>query len=242
MTDRAPTPLSCDEADALAGAWGLGALDADEAVALAAHLETCDRPHAELREVAGVEVVLAAALESIQPSAGLRERVMATIGAGPEPARQTALPARRTRPWFAPALAGLAAAAAIVLAVWNVQLNGQIAERDARLREVAAALSTGGPVVSVSGTAGGGVLVTGEDGPVFVGLVEPPGEGMLYEMWLIGPDGVPVAVGTFEPDDDEGLAVVQLERPLEGFTTFAVTRERSRVDAPTAEPVLAASI
>ena len=34
MTDRT---LACDEADALAGAWGLDALDADEGAAVAEH-------------------------------------------------------------------------------------------------------------------------------------------------------------------------------------------------------------
>jgi anti-sigma-K factor RskA len=240
MTDRT---LSCDEADALAGAWGLDALDADEAAAVAEHLETCDQPHAELRALPGAGALLTGALDPIQPSPGLRDRVMRSIGEGPAGARVIELDAPRQRPsWLPRAVAGLAVAAAVVLAVWNVGLRAELEHRDAQLQEVAAALSTGGPAFSVSGSVGGGVLVTGDDGPVLVADVEPPGDGLLYALWLIGPDGAPVAVGTFAPEANEAFAIVPLDRSLEGFATFAVTREAGPVDAPTSDPVLATSL
>ena len=235
MTDRT---LVCDEADALAGAWGLDALDADEAAAVAEHLETCDRPHAELRAFPGAGALLAAALEPIQPSPALRDRVMRSVGEGPVDARVIELDALRRPSWVPRVVAGLAVAAAVVLAVWNVGLRAELEDRDAELREVAAALSAGGPAYSVSGSIGGGVLVNGEDGPVLVADVEPPGDGLLYMLWLIGPDGAPVAVGTFAPEADQAFAIVALDRSLEGFLTFAVTREEGPVDAPTTDPVL----
>jgi hypothetical protein len=240
MTDR---PLACDEADALAGAWGLDALDSDEAAAVADHLAACDRPHAELRASPGAGDILAASLEPIEPSTGLRDRVMASIGEEPGGARVIELAARRERrAWLPRAVAGLAVAAALVLAVWNAGLRGQLEDRDAQLSELAAALSAGGPAYSVTGSVGGGVLVTGEDGPVLVADLEPPGEGLLYALWLIDADGAPVAVGTFQPEADEPFAIVRLDRSLEGFETFAVTREAGPVDAPTSEPVLATSL
>ena len=84
--------------------------------------------------------------------------------------------------------------------------------------------------------------MNGDDGPVLVADVEPPGDGLLYVLWLIGPDGAPVAVGTFAPQADEAFAIVPLDRSLEGFATFAVTREEGPVDAPTSDPVLVASL
>jgi anti-sigma-K factor RskA len=236
MTDR--SPLACDEADALAGAWALDALEADESAAVAAHLATCDQPHAELRSAAGAGAVLAASLDPIEPSPGLRDRVLRSIGEEP-----ISIDIRRERrSWLPQAVAGLAVAAALVLAVWNVGLQGELQERDARLRAVADALSAGGPAYSVSGDVGGGVLVTGEAGPVLVADLEPAGEGELYAMWLIGPDEVPVPVGAFAPAADEPFAIVPLDRSLEGFVTFAVTREEGPVDAPTTDPVLATSL
>jgi anti-sigma-K factor RskA len=240
MTDHT---LTCDEADALAGAWGLDALDADEAAAVAGHLETCDQPHAALRASAGAASLLPASLEPIEPSPALRDRLMRSIGADGEGAPVIELEARRERPsWLPRALAGLAVAAALVLAVWNVGLRGELEDRDAQLAELAAALSAGGPAYGVSGEVGGGVLVTGEDGPILVADLEPLGEGLVYALWLIGPDDVPVAVGTFEPEAGQPVAIVPLDRSLEGFATFAITREEGPVDAPTSAPVLATSL
>jgi anti-sigma-K factor RskA len=244
MTDSiGPRPvLSCDEADALAGAWGTGALDSNEAAAVAQHLDTCDQPHAELRQAVGAGAVLAAALARIEPSPELRERLMASIGAEPrravtEPAQPRGVPA-----WTPRALAGLAAAAVIALAVWNVSLQGELATRESELSRLAETLAaSGGRTITVEGQAGRGVLVEGEGRTLLVADVELLAEGMLYEMWLIGPDGVPVDVGTFRPEAEGELVVVELELPFAGFDVFAVTVEQSRVDAPTSDPVLVSS-
>jgi len=68
----------------------------------------------------------------------------------------------------------------------------------------------------------------------------PLPSGSIYELWLIGPDGEPTAVGTMA--DAAGVALVTLEEPLAGSTTFAVTVESERVDSPTSEPVLVAPL
>jgi anti-sigma-K factor RskA len=238
-------PLTCDEADELTGAWGLGALDPEEADAVASHLASCDRPHAELRAAPGAGLVLDAALEPIPPGPGLRNRIMDSIGAiprAPEPG-----PGRAPLPWYrrqwVPRVAALAAAAAIVgLAAWNIQLRGELRDRESELRQVASALSRGDTAIAVSGPAGNGLLVAGEDGPILIAGVPPPEPGHLYEMWLIDDEGTPVAVGTFTPGADDELVIARLERSTEGFATFAVTVEQQRVETPTSEPVLVAPL
>jgi anti-sigma-K factor RskA len=65
-------------------------------------------------------------------------------------------------------------------------------------------------------------------------------EGRLYELWLIGPDGVPAPAGAVA--DTDGVTVVELEDALGSATTFAVTVEAERVEAPTSEPVLVATL
>jgi hypothetical protein len=70
-------------------------------------------------------------------------------------------------------------------------------------------------------------------------LAELP-SGQLYEFWLIDADGNAVAAGTLSETD--GLAVVTLERDLEGATTFAVTVETERVDQSVNDPVMVAAI
>jgi anti-sigma-K factor RskA len=245
MTEPMRPPLTCDQADELAGAWGLGALDPEEADAVASHLASCDRPHEELRAAPGAGSVLDVALEPIAPSPGLRGRVMDSIGAMPRATHPPPEPA--PMPWYrrgwVPRVAALAAAAAIVgLAVWNVQLRGELGDREAELRQVASALSRGGTAVAVSGPAGNGLLVAGEEGPILVAGVPVPEPGHLYEMWLIDDEGTPVAVGTFTPGADDELVIARLEQSTEGFATFAVTVEQERVDAPTSDPVLVAPL
>ena len=124
--------------------------------------------------------------------------------------------------------------ALVAVGAWGVTLQSQLAERDRALRAVADAIAAGETAFRVEGSAGSGYVVdTPGSGAVLVvaNLASLPAD-KLYELWLLDAAGTPVAVGTFRPADDE-VAVVQLERDLAGFTTFAVTVEASRVDAPT---------
>jgi anti-sigma-K factor RskA len=135
------------------------------------------------------------------------------------------------------ALAAVAVAVAIGLGAWNVTLGQQIAARDAVIRAIASADA----VHQVTGSAGTGLLLDDGGTATFVAedLADLP-SGSLYELWLIGADGVPVAVGTL--DETGGVALVPLERGVGEATTFAVTVETERVAAPTADPVLVARL
>ncbi|MGH2457218.1 MAG: anti-sigma factor, partial [Candidatus Limnocylindria bacterium] len=156
-----------------------------------------------------------------------------------EPAPSHAPAGRAPRRWGLPALAGLAVAAALALAAWNVQLTSDLRGREADLERVAAAIAAGEAAHRASGSAGSGYLIDAVS-PVLVATLPPAPDGHLYEMWLLDAAGAPVAVGTFSATDR--VVVVELERGLSGFTTFAVTVERARVSAPTGDPVLLAPL
>ena len=139
-----------------------------------------------------------------------------------------------------------AVAALIAVGAWNVslqsqlgQLQSQVGQRDAVLREVANAISAGQAAFRVEGAAGRGYVV---DTPgvgaalVVTDLADLPPD-RIYELWLLNPAGAPVAVGTFTSTED-AVAVVQVERDLTGFSIFAVTVEAERVAAPSGEPVM----
>jgi anti-sigma-K factor RskA len=255
MSDPTRT-LDCTAVDELDAAFALGALDADELRAAADHLATCDKPHAELRAAIGAADVLASSLEPVTPSPHLRERLMATVGATPQehaavPAPPVAAPAIAPRrgllDWFSPAFArGLAVAAVIValaFGAWNVSLQGQISDRDRALREVAQAIASGQSAFRVTGTGGSGYVVTDASGGarLVVADLAPVEAGRIYELWLIGSDNKPVAVGTFSPPGED-VAVVPLERGVSGFSVFAVTVESRRVDAPTLPIVMQGNV
>ena len=251
---------ACADVDALAGALALDAVDADEMRAAREHLATCQEPHAELRSLLGADAALAASLEPIQPSAGLRDRLMATVAEVPQDRAESAAPAappvradgprparRGWLDWLSPnvarPLAVVAVVALIAVGVWGFSQASQLDEQQQALRAVADAIAAGEPAHPVDGTAGRGYVVdTAGTGASFVvtdaGALDA---NQLYVLWLIGPDGTPVDVGAFEPGDN-GVAVVPVEQDLSGFQTFAVTVEAERVDAPTTDPVMVGTI
>ncbi len=243
--------MNCLMVDELAAAYALGAVEADEERAMGEHLAQCDQPHPEARELIGAGSLVAAGLEPVIPTAALRSRLMATVAETPQEHRsaQPAAPSHEPdralvarRPWWqagwVPAALGAAGVAVILaLGAWNLALNQQVAERDAILAAVASADA----VHQVAGSNGTGLLIEQDGEGTFIAedLAELPA-GSLYEMWLIGPDGTPVAVGTVAGGG--GVALVPLEREIGPATTFAVTVEEGRVDTPTSDPVLVASL
>ena len=248
MTDR--SSLDCAAVDELSASYALGAVDSGEDRAISIHLASCDRPHAEARAFIEVAAVLPSSLEPVTPSSGLRERLMATALATPQEhrpaltsARQPVAPLEAPRRawwqagWQPSALAAVALAAAIGLGAWGATLNGELAERDAVLRAIASADA----IYEASGPAGTGLVIEAGDQAMFMAedLAELP-SGQLYEFWLIDADGNAVAAGTLTKTD--GLAVVTLERDLEGAATFAVTVETERVDQSVNDPVMVAAI
>jgi anti-sigma factor RsiW len=242
------TLLSCAAVDELSGAYALGAVDADEDRAISEHLATCERQHDEARELLGAAGALGVAEAAVMPSPALRDRLMATVTTTPQEHRHapvTRVADREREPsqrWWRlqPVLTGIAAvalAAAIGLGAWGLNLNAQLAEREDALRAVANADAA----YAVTGTAGAGWVIESGDIAHFVAedLAELPADH-LYELWLLDASGTPTAVGTVEDPDD--LVVVALDRDLGGAATFAVTVEAERVEAPTTEPVLVASL
>ena len=250
MNDRAA--LDCATVDELAAAYALDAVDPDEAHAIDAHLAGCARPHGEARALLAAGDLVPVALEPVAPSSALRDRLMATVAATPQEhrpmvARPTSAgapsaPAASRRAWWqlGPLPAGIAAvsvALAVGLGAWGLSLNAQLADRDAALRVVA----TADAAYAAHGEAGRGWVIESGDQAMFMadGLADL-GAGQLYELWLIDAGGSAVAVGTLT--DTDGVALVTLERPLTDATTFAVTVEAERVDAPTSDPVLVAAL
>lgn len=248
MTDR--VPLECSAVDELAAAYALGALDPGDDRAISIHLAVCEQPHDEARSFIDVATVLPGSLEGVTPSRGLRDRLMATVAETPQEHRPRGAsvmgqPERletHRRAWWRlsplpSALAAVVLAAAVGLGAWGVALNRQLAERDAVLRAVASADA----IYQASGEAGSGWVIQAGDQAMFMAedLADLPAD-RLYELWLIDAEGNAVAAGTLT--DTEGVAVVTLERDLEGATTFAVTVETERVDQSVNDPVMVAAI
>ena len=240
--------LDCEAVDELAAAFALGAVNRDEERAVSAHLATCGQAHSDAHSLIGAGMVVPASLDPVVPSDGLRTRLMATIAETPQEHRTRAVvqappePVEPRRSWWQlsplpSALAAVALAAAVGLGAWGVSLNEQLADRDAAL----AAIASADAVHPIAGEAGSAVLVEVDDSALFVAedLAELP-DDQLYQFWLIDADGNALPAGTL--DDTDGVVLSPLDQEVGAAVTFAVTLERTPVDAPTSAPVLAGEI
>lgn len=218
---RDPEPmdgLTCDEVRDLAAAFVLGALDDDEAAMVRAHLATCPDAHAEMAELAAVLPVLAESVPVVAPPAGLGARIRAAAEAemaatevpaataGVVPFAPSAPPAVR-RPGVATWALRIAAVVAIVaLGAWNLSLQGQLSQSLAYEQAVTAVLEVAGQpgsltaVLTAEGGAGpSGLAAVSASGDVTLAMqgLAPTSGDQVYETWVIGGDGVPLAIGGF---------------------------------------------
>jgi anti-sigma-K factor RskA len=234
-------------------AWVLGAVDADEASAIAAHVEGCSecrRTASRLRRAASM---LPLEVEEQEPAAYLRSRILTLTASPPRPSLGRAdsrLPqernrGRRLRLSMIDRVPVFAAAAVVLLALTVGVVVGDVAGRTASTPSQAEVtrftLSGHGSMARAQAT----VVDLKRDGVALVDFagLPPVEQGNVYELWLIRPDKQPQPAGVFVPDSN-GTKVVVVATPLAGYTTMAVTSERGPdgVQAPTQQPELYGSV
>jgi hypothetical protein len=247
----------------LLGAFALGAVDAEEAATVRAHLATCAECQAEMAELWLAVDSLPEMIEPLEPPPALRDRIAAAIAAeaaSPTPG-QPAIPAARA-PAPAPVIAPIpsvpepirkpasfwsratpwAAAAAILLLlsagllVWNLRLREQIQQATAPVAETIALAPT-----DAAPEARGEVTYLPQDELFMLDVrdLPPLQPNQVYEVWLIGAEG-PVPAGVFDQPTDQHAIVA--DRDL--YDTLAITTEPGPLGtaAPTGEIVATASL
>ena len=223
----------------LTAGYALDALDPEERRSYEEHLDDCERCRAELSAFWETTAALALATQGPEPSADLRERILARARAEP----QNVVPLRR-RPVPSPlrAVSALAAVAAVAVALgaWALSLHGRLGTANERLASSRGALSVlADPSArSVSLAKGSGRLVVASGGRAVMvvdGLRRAP-SGKTYEVWVI--EGTtPKRAGLFAGG---GRSVVGVEEAVGKDAVVAVTLERAGgVDSPTTTPLVA---
>jgi len=226
---------------ALIAAYVLDAVPPEEINSVRSHLLQCEDCMAEADGYSSVASHLALAVDEQELPDGFADRVMAQVRSE----RPAVEPATTRRGWSWN-LASIFASAAMVLivAVLGVSLVDTRGDLT-REREVtewllsADGLRLHGPGVKAA-------VVPDDDGALFVasGLSDLR-EDRVYQLWLMrgacdAEDAGPCAVesaGTFETED--GRAIVDLERPLQGYSRAAVTVEpEGGSEAPTTDPII----
>jgi anti-sigma-K factor RskA len=245
----------------LLGAFALGAVDAEEAAAVRAHLATCAECQAEMAGLWLAVDSLPETVEPMEPPPALRDRIAATIMAeaaspAPAPPPVAAAAAPEPVPTIAPAplvpepiqkpasfwsrATPWAAAAAILLLlsagllVWNLRLREQLAT--APVTETIALAPT-----DAAPGAHGEVTYLPQDNLLLLDVrdLPPLKPDQVYEVWLIGSEG-PVPAGTFDQPTDQHAVVADRSQ----FETLAITAEPGPLGtaAPTGEIVATAPL
>jgi anti-sigma-K factor RskA len=215
----------------LTAGYALDALDADERARYEEHLSSCEACREELEGFWSVSGSLAVAAGGPAPPARLRERILEEARSE----RPNVVPLRRRRltQRVLPAVAAVAAVAALGLGLWASSLSNDLDAAEERL----AILSdpNARTVQTANGEAELVVAPTGKAALVVRKLAPAP-EGKDYELWVFE-NGVPQPAGVFE---EPGVAL--LTRRVEPGQMVAVTLEPDGgVEAPTGAPLLTAS-
>ena len=226
----------------LMGVAAFGHLTEEEQSDFDAYLARSASARAEFAELLAVVDVLPLALDEIAPSAGLRVRLAAAVGADvqtPPTTQASAAPTLDEVPkapsnisWFA-SRAGKAlsaAAAVIVIAVAAITLNMTLNDTESQNIDIAAIPA------GITGS-----LEYQPDDEKFVfeseGMPAAP-DGQVYQVWLIPAEGNPVSVGLMEGGEFE------VEANRDDYGTFAITVEPGPTGSagPTTAPIVVAPL
>lgn len=244
-----------DEIQDSLAAFLFGASDADEAEMVRTHLEGCASCQVVARRLQRAIDAMPLGSETVQPPVRLRERILSAAGVSrqstrsrPQRARILRIPGRAPRrPSVATLRLGAAVGAAAILAFalgagFGFGVGRSVAPQEQPAQTVAQFTLTG--TGSMRGAQGHAYAIQprGLTLVQFSGLPEP-GQGHVYEMWLLPANGQPVPAGVFVPDTS-GSQVVVVTHMLDGFKQLAVTLEvgPDGVAAPTQQPQLVGAI
>ncbi len=202
--------FSLSEHEPALAEYALGELEPEEAARVARHLETCAQCREALRRIEEALGWLGAAVPQQVPPPALRARVLAAV-AGEE--------RRRWRLAWARGLAAVAAGLlvlALILAVTRAdQRLDDLARRQATVAAVLAAADWStemrGEVPELPAVVGRVYLArAGRSSVVAFDGLPAPGQGRVYQLWLIRGDGSREDAAVFVPDA-RGTALLLVE-------------------------------
>ena len=212
-------------------AYAISALDADEVAALESHLETCASCQAELAQYRGVGESLLTAVPPKPPSPALRKSLQRGL--------PSARKARPQRTWSFGSLAlGMAVLALLVLNLVSLAQLRQIQSQQANLLDevedsqaaLAMLSSENVQMLPISGEEVSGTLLLDENRSRAVLILQDlPAltADLVYQMWLIEPNGGRVSAGLFLPENGQAYTTQIISSPemLSDFSGIGVTVE-----------------
>ncbi len=220
--------------------YALNALAPDEASVLEVHLADCVLCQRELAALREVAATLAQGVAIVEPPAELGARILGAVA----PARlpRVSIP----RAWV---FGGAAAAVAILIAVAAVSLSlnhrvialrDQVAAQE-RILVLLATPSVRSVALTGAGQASVRLLYAPErqEGILVAANLDDPGEGFVYQLWLIAGQE-PEGAGVFRSAPDRRPLMVPVAADFTRYSVIAITIERGPLGArrPTTPPIL----
>ncbi|HLF26479.1 MAG TPA: anti-sigma factor [Anaerolineae bacterium] len=218
--------LNCEELEELLPEYALGVLRPSEMADVVRHLHTCPHHSAALSGYEAVSDGLCASVPLIDPPAGLKSRVLASLGRRPAAPRRIE---RRAR--FGWAAAALATVLAVAFGLWGLSLQNQVdapSERREQLLTIVQqpdarmiALDT----ATAGGSAKGVLIYAGTQAALWiVGLPELEGE-QVYQCWWIDADNQRTSGGTFKPEGGASTWIMPMPADRQKYRALGITLE-----------------
>jgi anti-sigma-K factor RskA len=249
--------------------YALGALEGEEKQAIESHIASCAACARKLAEARGRVALLSFAAPRIEPSPGVKERLLRQIRTTPEARISGSTGARHKRAaglfgrwWVAvlvPAAVGLALAT-IFLWTENRRLDREIAGLRTAIQEQqkqldyarnVAHLFEAKDTITVSlapmpGMPNGAVKVMYNEKMgmlMYDGWIEPPPQDKSYQLWVVPMEGSPISAGVFNPATSDTAHWMTTVPQGVAAKAFAITLEPAGgAPAPTGPKVLAGPV
>ena len=205
-------------------AYAIGALDAEDVIALESHLRTCASCQTELAAYRAVSESLLTATPPKQPSAELRKRLQSRL-----PSLQ-----KSSRPRFAWSFGQLAVGMALVLLLaLNIYSILQMRSLQLAQTQLTRQYRTGETLISmlsyptterlaISADSVVGSLLLDKDRNIVALIVwnmPQLQEDKTYQVWLIDPQGERVSAGIFRPESGQTYTT-QIAFPKQSLSNF----------------------
>ena len=225
--------------------YALGALEGEERANLEKHLDGCSGCRQELEALRGDSALLAMSTSGPKPPQRSRQRLLSAIAK--EPRLSAVPPAQRLNLW---SIFGWAAAVGMLIVVIQLRrqnsalqlaanslgsvIGSQTIELENARRIVDTLTAPDAQTVTLVAAKtppqpqGKAFYLKNRSGLVFVANnLAPLPPDKIYELWLIPPDGKPIAAGLFKPDAKGNASVINPPELPPGVEakTFAVTLE-----------------
>lgn len=263
--------MTHNEASELLPAYALRALTPEESRAVESHVRGCRDCQRDLAAFTTVTAAMADSVVMTTPPPALRARVMEAVRTEPRVAPRPTVrvlpqraPAPQPRLWSV-ALAVAAAAAFILIGAFGLlfaqrlaDLNAEIVQTREQVRVLTTRLAQQEQLLAIvtnpslkRATLAGSVVgdvqfvydASARQGALIVRNLGDPGQGLVYQLWLVAPIGAPQSAGVFRPASG-GSLVVPVAADFARYKAVAISVEQGPNGAPqpTRVPILSATL